>query len=148
MECTQTVMKVSLQPSQQVVELVGSESPSTISLNPKNQRSRQDLSRARLRALESSLENGRLWVPPSPSHRKTWEEQAHIERILHDHFLFRKLTDSQCHVLLDCMQRVEVKAGDIVVQQGGEGECFYVVGSGEFEVLAIQVSIFIHIYLM
>ncbi|BAF08473.1 protein phosphatase 2C and cyclic nucleotide-binding/kinase domain-containing protein isoform X2 [Oryza sativa Japonica Group] len=138
MECTQTVMKVSLQPSQQVVELVGSESPSTISLNPKNQRSRQDLSRARLRALESSLENGRLWVPPSPSHRKTWEEQAHIERILHDHFLFRKLTDSQCHVLLDCMQRVEVKAGDIVVQQGGEGECFYVVGSGEFEVLAIQ----------
>uniref|UniRef100_A0A0E0JYH6 protein-serine/threonine phosphatase n=1 Tax=Oryza punctata TaxID=4537 RepID=A0A0E0JYH6_ORYPU len=138
MECTQTVMKVSLQPSQQVVELVGSESPSTISLNPKNQRSRQDLSRARLRALESSLENGRLWVPPSPSHRKTWEEQAHIERILHDHFLFRKLTDSQCHVLLDCMQRVEVKAGDIVVQQGGEGECFYVVGSGEFEVLAVQ----------
>lgn len=76
MECTQTVMKVSLQPSQQVVELVGSESPSTISLNPKNQRSRQDLSRARLRALESSLENGRLWVPPSPSHRKTWEEQV------------------------------------------------------------------------
>jgi CRP-like cAMP-binding protein len=64
--------------------------------------------------------------------------KAHIERILHDHFLFRKLTDSQCHVLLDCMQRVEVKAGDIVVQQGGEGECFYVVGSGEFEVLAIQ----------
>ncbi len=43
--------------------------------------------------------------------------KAHIERILHDHFLFRKLTDSQCHVLLDCMQRVEVKAGDIVVQQ-------------------------------
>ncbi|KAL5208603.1 hypothetical protein ABZP36_033038 [Zizania latifolia] len=138
MESTQTVMRVSLQPSQQVVELVGSESPSMISLNPKNQRSRQDLSRARLRALESSLENGQLWVPPSPSHRKTWEEQAHIERVLHDHFLFRKLTDSQCHVLLDCMQRVEVKAGDIVVQKGGEGECFYVVGSGEFEVLAIQ----------
>uniref|UniRef100_J3LBS7 protein-serine/threonine phosphatase n=1 Tax=Oryza brachyantha TaxID=4533 RepID=J3LBS7_ORYBR len=137
-ESSQTVMKVSLQPSQQVVELVGSESPSTISLNPKNQRSRHDLSRARLRALESSLENGQLWVPPSPSHRKTWEEQAHIERILHDHFLFRKLTDSQCHVLLDCMQRVEVKAGDIVVQKGGEGECFYVVGSGEFEVLAVQ----------
>lgn len=43
--------------------------------------------------------------------------QAHIERALHDHFLFRKLTDSQCHVLLDCMQRVEVQAGDIVVKQ-------------------------------
>lgn len=31
-----------------------------------------------------------------------------------------------------------MKPGDIVVQQGGEGDCFYVVGSGEFEVLAIQ----------
>ncbi|KAM0869882.1 hypothetical protein ACQ4PT_040389 [Festuca glaucescens] len=135
---THTVLKASLQPSQQVVELVGSESPSVISLNPNNQRSRQDLSRARLRALENSLENGQVWVPPSPSHRKTWEEQAHIERILHDHFLFRKLTDSQCNVLLDCMQRVEAKPGDIVVHQGGEGDCFYVVGNGEFEVLAIQ----------
>lgn len=25
--------------------------------------------------------------------------------------------------------------------QGGEGDCFYVVGSGEYEVLAIQVYI-------
>ncbi|KAJ1278995.1 hypothetical protein BS78_04G121100 [Paspalum vaginatum] len=138
MESMQTVTKVSLQPSQQVVGLAGSGSPLTVSSNTNNQRSRNDLSRARLRALESSLENGQLWVPPSPSHRKTWEEQAHIERVLHDHFLFRKLTDSQCHVLLDCMQRVEVKPGDIVVQQGGEGDCFYVVGSGEYEVLAIQ----------
>ncbi|KAL6629488.1 hypothetical protein ACP70R_029253 [Stipagrostis hirtigluma subsp. patula] len=138
MECTHTVTKVSLQPSQQVVGLAGSESPLIVSSNTNNQRSRHDISRARLKALESSLENGQLWVPPSPSHRKTWEEQVHIERVLHDHFLFRKLTDSQCHVLLDCMQRVEVKPGDIVVQQGGEGDCFYVVGSGEFEVLAIQ----------
>ena len=43
--------------------------------------------------------------------------QAHIERALHDHFLFRKLTDTQCHVLLDCMQRVEVQPGDVVVKQ-------------------------------
>lgn len=43
--------------------------------------------------------------------------QAHIERALNDHFLFRKLTDSQCHVLLDCMQRVEVHPGDVIVKQ-------------------------------
>ncbi|KAJ4957465.1 hypothetical protein NE237_024576 [Protea cynaroides] len=121
-----------------VVEVAGSESPSTVSWNTRNHPIRHDLSRARIRAIECSLENGKVWIPPSPSHRKTWEEEAHIERALHDHFLFRKLTDSQCHVLLDCMQRVEVQAGDIVVQQGGEGDCFYVVGSGEFEVLATQ----------
>ncbi|KAJ7969566.1 putative Protein phosphatase 2c [Quillaja saponaria] len=125
-------------PTPQVVELTGSESPSTFSWKSKNQRVRHDLSRARLRAIESSLENGQMWVPPSPAHRKTWEEEAHIELALRDHFLFRKLTDSQCHVLLDCMQRVEVQPGDVVVKQGGEGDCFYVVGSGEFEVLATQ----------
>uniref|UniRef100_A0A6N2N8X6 Cyclic nucleotide-binding domain-containing protein n=1 Tax=Salix viminalis TaxID=40686 RepID=A0A6N2N8X6_SALVM len=36
------------------------------------------------------------------------------------------------------MQRVEVLPGEEVVRQGGEGDCFYVVGSGEFEVLATQ----------
>ncbi|XP_047319739.1 protein phosphatase 2C and cyclic nucleotide-binding/kinase domain-containing protein-like [Impatiens glandulifera] len=122
----------------QVVEVTGSESPSTTSWMSKNQHVRHDLSRARIRAIESSLENGAVWVPPSPAHRKTWEEEAHIERALHDHFLFRKLTVSQCHVLLDCMHRVEVQAGEVVVKQGGEGDCFYVVGSGEYEVLATQ----------
>ncbi|KAI3801950.1 hypothetical protein L1987_30069 [Smallanthus sonchifolius] len=125
-------------PIPQVVEMSGSESPTTMSWHAKNQRARTDISKNRLRAIESSLENGQVWVPPPPGHRKTWEEEAHIKRALHDHFLFRKLTDSQCHVLLDCMQRVEVQAGDTVVKQGGEGDCFYVVGSGEFEVFATQ----------
>ncbi|KZV21642.1 protein phosphatase 2C and cyclic nucleotide-binding/kinase domain-containing protein-like [Dorcoceras hygrometricum] len=98
-------------PVPQVVEVTGSESPSLMNWRSKN-RARNDISRARLRAIESSLGNGQLWAPSSPTHRKTWEEEAHIERALHDHFLFRKL--------------------------GGEGDCFYVVGSGEFEVFAIQ----------
>ncbi|CAN4101418.1 unnamed protein product [Withania somnifera] len=125
-------------PLPQVVELSGSESPSVMHWNSRIQRARQDISRARLRAIESSLEYGQIRVPPSPAHRKTWEEKAQIGRVLHDHFLFRKLTDSQCQVLLDCMQRVEVRVGDIVVKQGGECDSFYVVGSGEFEVLATQ----------
>lgn len=149
-------------PLPQVVELSGSESPSVMNWNSRNQRARQDISRARLRAIENSLKNGQMWAPPSPAHRKTWEEevtllsssvafwysvltkeayhllpqllsvlliswiksnfiisawQAQIERVLHDHFLFRKLTDSQCQVLLDCMQKVEVQAGDVVVKQ-------------------------------
>lgn len=134
----QTATNLPTRPLHQVVEVAGSESPSTMSWNSRNNRARNDLSRARVRAIENSLENGHVWVPPSPSHRKTWEEEAHIEQALQDHFLFRKLTDSQCNVLLDCMQRVEVKPGDVVVQQGGEGDCFYVVGGGEFEVLANQ----------
>ncbi|XP_047269056.1 protein phosphatase 2C and cyclic nucleotide-binding/kinase domain-containing protein isoform X2 [Capsicum annuum] len=133
-----TVIVVQVNGLTNVVELCGSESPSVMNWNSRIQRARQDISRARLRAIESSLENGQTWVASSPAHRKTWEEEAQIERVLHDHFLFRKLTDSQCQVLLDCMQRVEVQDGDIVVKQGGECDSFYVVGSGEFEVLATQ----------
>ncbi|XP_022893311.1 protein phosphatase 2C and cyclic nucleotide-binding/kinase domain-containing protein isoform X2 [Olea europaea var. sylvestris] len=122
----------------QVVEVSGSECPSHMRWNSRSHHARHDISRSRLRSIESSLENGQAWVPPSPAHRKTWEEEARIGRALNDHFLFRKLTDSQCHALLDCMQRVEVQAGDVVVEQGGEGECFYIVGNGEFEVFATQ----------
>lgn len=60
----------------QVVEVTGSESPSTLSWNSRNPRARHDLSRARIRAIENSLENGQAWVPPSSAHRKTWEEEV------------------------------------------------------------------------
>ncbi|KAK8970253.1 Protein phosphatase 2C and cyclic nucleotide-binding/kinase domain-containing protein [Platanthera guangdongensis] len=121
-----------------VLEETGSESPFPATWNTNNHRVRHDLSRTRLKVIESSLENGHSWFPPPASHRKTWEEEAHIDRVLHDHFLFRRLTDTQCQVLLDCMQKVEVKPGDVVVEQGGEGDCFYVITNGEFEVLATQ----------
>lgn len=65
-------------PVPQVIEVTGSESPSTFSWNSRNHRVRHDLSRARLRAIESSLENGQVWVPSSPAHRKTWEEEVNI----------------------------------------------------------------------
>lgn len=58
-------------PVPQVVEVTGSESRSA-----KNQCTRHDLSRARLRVIESSLEKGKVWVPPSPANRKTWEEEV------------------------------------------------------------------------
>ncbi|KAL0426998.1 UNVERIFIED_CONTAM: protein phosphatase 2C and cyclic nucleotide-binding/kinase domain-containing protein [Sesamum latifolium] len=84
-------------PLPQVIEVSGSESPSLPNWRSRHNRARNDLSRARLRAIESSLENGQAWVPSSPANRKTWEEE------------------------------------------GGEGDCFYVVGNGEFEVLATQI---------
>lgn len=65
-------------PVPQIVEATGSESPSALSWSYRFNRARHDLSRARLRVIESSLENGQLWVPPSPAHRKTWEEEVNL----------------------------------------------------------------------
>ena len=65
-------------PLPQVVEVSGSESPSVLSWNSKIHRVRQDVSKARLRAIESSLDKGQMWVPSSPAHRKTWEEEVSL----------------------------------------------------------------------
>eukprot|EP01018_Ginkgo_biloba_P033871 Gb_14360 [translate_table: standard] len=105
----------------------------------KNSRpARHDLSRARLRAIESSLENGPVWVSPTLSYRKTPEEIADIERALQGNFLFNKLTEAQCRMVYECMELVQVSAGDVVIRQGGEGDCFYIVQKGEFDVLISQ----------
>ena len=70
-------------PVPHVVEVTtGSESPSTFSWHSRNHRVRHDLSRARLRAIETSLENGQVWVPASPAHRKTWEEEVNFISML------------------------------------------------------------------
>lgn len=96
---------------------------------------RHDLSRARLRAIESSLEHGPAWAPPSLSYHKTPEELDHIERALQGNFLFKKLSKAQSEMLYECMEKVQVGAGDVVIRQGGEGNCFYIVQKGELEVL-------------
>lgn len=96
---------------------------------------RHDLSRTRVRAIESSLEHGPVWTPPNLSVQKTPEELDHIERALQGNFLFNKLSKAQSQMLYDCMERVQVRAGDIVIRQGAEGNCFYIVQKGEFEVL-------------
>uniref|UniRef100_A0A0C9RNT7 protein-serine/threonine phosphatase n=1 Tax=Wollemia nobilis TaxID=56998 RepID=A0A0C9RNT7_9CONI len=114
----------------------GDESPLSSGENARSSRlARHDLSRARLRTIESSLEHGPVWVPPALPHKKTQEEIDHIERALQGNFLFNKLTQSQRQMLYGCMEKVQVNAGDIVVRQGGEGDCFYIVQKGEFDVL-------------
>lgn len=67
-----------VKPLQQVVESKGSESPTPTGWSSRNHRARHDLSRARLRAIECSLENGHVWVPPFIPNRKTWEEEVSL----------------------------------------------------------------------
>jgi hypothetical protein len=50
-------------------------------------------------------------------------------------FMFKSLEERQLEVLVDAMSSVRVHAGDRVICQGDAGDMFYVVHSGEFEVL-------------
>ncbi|KAJ7533473.1 hypothetical protein O6H91_13G050700 [Diphasiastrum complanatum] len=99
---------------------------------------RHDFSTARLRAIEASLEEERYWMPPSELRSKTAEEKAHIKGALEGNFLFQRMVEKQWQVLYSCLERVYVHAGEIVIRQGAEDDRFYIVESGEFEVLVAQ----------
>ncbi|CAK9194927.1 unnamed protein product [Sphagnum troendelagicum] len=97
-------------------------------------------SRAHSRAIEASLEQDEPWVPPQSLHSKTPADEAQIKQAMQGNFLFQSLTEKQLNTLCECMELVEVNAGDIVIRQGSGGDLFYIVESGQFEVLMGSVA--------
>ncbi|CAM6041364.1 unnamed protein product [Sphagnum compactum] len=97
-------------------------------------------SRAHSRAIEASLEQDEPWVPPQSLHSKTPADEAQIKQAMQGNFLFQSLTEKQLNTLCECMELVEFNAGDIVIRQGSGGDLFYIVESGQFEVLMGSVA--------
>ena len=81
---------------------------------------------------ESSSEVDKDFVPPVIS--KTDEESKHIETILKDVFLFAGLHSDEIHTLIGAMSQVNVASGESIIKQGDQGDYFYVVDRGEFDV--------------
>lgn len=74
-------------------------------------------------------------VPPAIPHiPKTDEQMARLREAVQNHFLFNNLDEEQYHAVLLAMKEVEVPAQKAVIEQGQEGDYFYVVGSGSLEV--------------
>mmetsp|Transcript_57762 Transcript_57762/g.159355 ORF Transcript_57762/g.159355 Transcript_57762/m.159355 type:complete len:721 (-) Transcript_57762:1191-3353(-) len=65
---------------------------------------------------------------------KTQAERDRILETLVGSFIFQHTNDDQRTIIVDAMQRIDVKAGERVIKQGDSGDRFYVVDSGEFEV--------------
>lgn len=103
-------------------------------------RVRRGLSRAKRRAIEASASGGAngndddlaSYVPPV--YPKTPEETTQLEAAVRANFLFAHLTDEQRKRIFDAMKHREVKAGEVVITQGSEGDNFYIVDSGTFDV--------------
>ncbi|KAG0616355.1 hypothetical protein M758_5G108200 [Ceratodon purpureus] len=122
------------------VKSPGRISQEAIKSNQGSRPSRQDFSRARVRAIEASLDPDGPWEPICEPHEKTPEEEAQIKRALQGNFLFEGLTESQRMTLIECMDLLEVNAGDVIIQQGFESDLFYIVESGEFEATFSQAE--------
>lgn len=71
-------------------------------------------------------------TPPQPV--KTDTQLQRIRHAIGQNFLFRNLDEEQERDVLAAMREVQVKPGEVVIQQGAAGDFFYVIESGEFDI--------------
>jgi len=65
---------------------------------------------------------------------KTDEALARIKKATADSFLFASLSENQKKDIYDCMNEIKVKKGQEIIRQGAEGDFFYVIDSGKYDV--------------
>lgn len=65
---------------------------------------------------------------------KTDEEKESIAEAIKASVIFRDITDRQRELIFGVMEPVDVKKGDWIIKQHEQGDRFYVVDSGNFEV--------------
>jgi len=73
-------------------------------------------------------------------YEKSDEAKAMIAEATQASALFSNLSASQHAEVVDAMKEMSFKAGDVVIQQGDQGDNFYVVASGEYAAYLQQVG--------
>mmetsp|Transcript_2015 Transcript_2015/g.5754 ORF Transcript_2015/g.5754 Transcript_2015/m.5754 type:complete len:312 (+) Transcript_2015:65-1000(+) len=66
---------------------------------------------------------------------KSQTQRSFLTQAMSGIFLFQGVTPKQLDEVIDAMERKEVKANDRLMVQGGDGDFFYVVESGNFAVI-------------
>ena len=65
---------------------------------------------------------------------KTKEEEKRLKRAVKSNFLFIHLDALQQSNIFSVMEKVQVAKGDTIIRQGDDGDKFYVVDEGKFDV--------------
>lgn len=69
-----------------------------------------------------------------PVHPKSEDQKSRIHATLKGNFLFSSLEEGDYKHILDAFFETQVKQGDVIMRQGEQGDNFYVVESGEYEI--------------
>lgn len=69
------------------------------------------------------------------------ETKKALEASMCKNVLFAHLDDNEKRDIFDAMSPIEKKAGDIIIQQGDEGDNFYVIDNGEVDVFVKNVKV-------
>jgi cAMP-dependent protein kinase regulator len=71
---------------------------------------------------------------PKPNVPKSDSQLLRIRQAIGQNFLFRNLDEEQEKDVLAAMREVQVKQGEVVIEQGATGDFFYVVEAGDFDI--------------
>lgn len=71
-------------------------------------------------------------------HSKTDEQRIRLAKAIKSIFIFRSVDSQDMTQILDAMFEVKVSAGDVVIRQGDDGDNFYVVERGKFQIYVTQ----------
>lgn len=83
---------------------------------------------------EEPTEDSRIIYP------KTDVQRENLSNAVKQILLFRCLDEEQVSTVIDAMQEKIVEAGEIIIKQGDDGDNFYVIGSGDYEVYVRSAS--------
>ena len=67
-------------------------------------------------------------------HPKTPEQFQRLKKSVENILLFKSCDKEQLKQILDAMDEKKVKSGELIIKQGDEGDYFYVVDSGDYDV--------------
>lgn len=69
---------------------------------------------------------------------KSNEERKRLLQAFEDVFAFKSCTNVQLKILLNAMFEKRVRAGEVIINEGDEGENFYVIDKGIFDVFHVD----------
>ena len=61
---------------------------------------------------------------------KSEDAKQAIREKLNMAFMFSALDENEKRIVVDAMEECKIGANDVVIQEGDQGDCLYVIGSG------------------
>lgn len=80
-------------------------------------------------------------APVEKSFPKTPAQRDLINRALDQNFVFASMTEDERNLLINAMERQEVKGNHSLIKQGDDGDFFYIIEKGNFTVFVDDVQV-------
>ena len=71
---------------------------------------------------------------PAVVHPKSEQEREYLHKVVAQIFIFRSLEQKQLERVLDAMFSRDVVNGDVIIEQGDDGDNFYIIETGVYDI--------------